>query len=159
MPPSPESGRESGFEPRDASSKWIFGLVIMLLVGVVMTQLVLRGVKASFEKKPAPSDSWAGSWPGPNPGWTQANAPRLQVSPAQDLAAFRAQENAVLGSYGWIDSTNGVVRIPVQRAMDLLLEHGLPVRAGINQSRLGPTPYELQLQRTNAIRPETSVLR
>jgi hypothetical protein len=30
----------------------------------------------------------------------------------------------------WIDPEKGVVRIPIDRAMDLLVERGLPVRAG-----------------------------
>ncbi len=52
--------------------------------------------------------------------------PRLQVSGAADLAAFRAKEEAELKSYGWIDRKAGTVRIPIDRAMDLLLERGLP---------------------------------
>ena len=42
------------------------------------------------------------------------------VNPA--LLDLRAQEGQVLGSYGWVDKEKGIVRIPVERAMDLLLE-------------------------------------
>lgn len=52
--------------------------------------------------------------------------PRLQVSGAADLAAFRAKEEAELQSYGWIDRKAGTVRIPIDRAMDLILQRGLP---------------------------------
>ena len=37
------------------------------------------------------------------------------------------KENEVLGSYDWVDQKNGVVRIPIDRAMDLLAQRGLPV--------------------------------
>ncbi len=56
--------------------------------------------------------------------------PILQVTPARDLHQYLDQQNAVLNSYGWVDQKAGVVRIPINRAMDLLLQKGLPVRAG-----------------------------
>ena len=34
----------------------------------------------------------------------------------------------MLGSYGWVDSDGGVVRMPIDRAVELVLERGLPVR-------------------------------
>jgi hypothetical protein len=37
------------------------------------------------------------------------------------------KENEVLGSYAWVDQNNGVVRIPIDQAMDLLAQRGLPV--------------------------------
>jgi hypothetical protein len=46
--------------------------------------------------------------------------PRLQTAPAQDLASLRAAEDAVLGTYGWVDRQAGVVRIPIERAKALL---------------------------------------
>ena len=55
--------------------------------------------------------------------------PRLQTDPREDLRALRQAEDNVLQSYGWIDKDAGVVRIPIDRAMQLTLERGLPVRA------------------------------
>jgi hypothetical protein len=52
--------------------------------------------------------------------------PRLEVSPAASLAEFRAAEEADLNSYAWIDRNTGTVRIPIERAMQLILERGLP---------------------------------
>jgi len=54
--------------------------------------------------------------------------PRLQVAPALDLQQMRAAEDQILNSYGWVDRTNGVVRIPIDRAMDILAQRGLPAR-------------------------------
>jgi hypothetical protein len=54
--------------------------------------------------------------------------PRLQIDPREDLAALRAKEDEVLRSYGWVDRNLGVVRIPIDRAMELTLERGLPAR-------------------------------
>ena len=54
--------------------------------------------------------------------------PRLQTNPRQDLSDLRAKEDEWLGSYGWVDRNAGVVRIPIEAAMKLTLERGLPVR-------------------------------
>jgi hypothetical protein len=55
----------------------------------------------------------------------QPPEPRLQANPPQELRQVRADEDAVLDSYGWVDPAKGVVRIPVSRAMDLAAERGL----------------------------------
>ncbi len=51
--------------------------------------------------------------------------PHLQVAAPQDLEALRKQEDSVLESYGWVDRGAGIVRIPIDRAMELLADRGL----------------------------------
>ena len=43
------------------------------------------------------------------------------------LAEHREQERKMLESYGWIDRAAGVVRVPIERAIDLTLTEGLPI--------------------------------
>jgi hypothetical protein len=52
----------------------------------------------------------------------------LQVNPTVALEEVRREEEAQLNSYGWVQREAGVVRIPIERAKELLLERGLPVR-------------------------------
>src|SRR5436853_74647 len=59
----------------------------------------------------------------------------------KDLANLRAAEEADLDSYGWIDRNSGTVRIPIDRAMQLLLERGLP------DVGTGQTPLSLMQSR------------
>jgi hypothetical protein len=54
--------------------------------------------------------------------------PRLQTTPREDLADLRVREEALLNSYGWVDRNAGIVRIPIDAAMKLTLERGLPAR-------------------------------
>ena len=54
--------------------------------------------------------------------------PRLQLTPNQELQQERQAEDALLHSYGWVDRAAGVVRIPIEQAMDLLATRGLPTR-------------------------------
>ena len=48
--------------------------------------------------------------------------PRLEIHPQASLAALQAAQNERLTSYGWVDKPNGVVRIPIERAMALMVE-------------------------------------
>ncbi len=52
--------------------------------------------------------------------------PHLQAQAPEDLRKFRAEEEATLNSYGWVNQQGGIVRIPIDRAMQLLVQRGLP---------------------------------
>ena len=54
--------------------------------------------------------------------------PRLQTNPRQDLKDLRESEDTLLRGYSWVDKNGGVVRIPIDEAMKLTLQHGLPAR-------------------------------
>lgn len=55
--------------------------------------------------------------------------PRLQRSPANEIYEFRQKEHTVLHGYAWVDKNAGTVRIPIDEAMRLTVERGLPSRA------------------------------
>jgi len=142
-----------GHEERDANVKWIFGLVGFLAVTVIVIQFGMGAMLRGMKKKPAPADLWrlvrqpASAAPG------QPSYPRLQLSAPADLQAFRAREENELNTYGWVDRTSGIVRVPIDRAMDLLLEKGLPARTGTNEGPPGPSSYDLIQQRSLERRP------
>ena len=73
--------------------------------------------------------------------------PDLQMNPHADLVAFRAREDAELNGYGWINRTSGVVRIPIERAMDLIAQRGLPTRSTNGPARVGKSEFELARER------------
>jgi hypothetical protein len=52
-------------------------------------------------------------------------APRLQVHPKDDLLSLQRTERQQLTSYAWIDRDRRIVRIPIERAMELVAERGL----------------------------------
>lgn len=53
-------------------------------------------------------------------------APMLQTDPAADLRDFRAEEDARLRSYGWVDRAHGIVHIPIDEAMKRVARTGIP---------------------------------
>jgi hypothetical protein len=67
-------------------------------------------------------------------------APQLQETPTLDIQALHAHENQILGSYGWVDRDKGLVRVPIEEAMRLTLERGLPARGGAGGTGAAPAP-------------------
>lgn len=56
-------------------------------------------------------------------------APNLQKQPFKDIYLLRQGETEKLTTYGWVDKDGGVARIPIDRAMELMLQRGFPARA------------------------------
>src|SRR5690606_5706141 len=54
--------------------------------------------------------------------------PRLQANPALDMESLRQREEELLNSYQWIDQNAGIFRIPIDLAMEIIAENGLPSR-------------------------------
>lgn len=57
-------------------------------------------------------------------------APRLQSDPFIELDLLRSAEETRLTSYGWGEGSAENAHIPIDRAMDLLVERGLPQPPG-----------------------------
>jgi len=109
-------------EEKDVDVGSMFLIAIILFLSCALILLGIGGVmrflstkKAAREALP-PVAPMAGAFP----------QPRVQVRPAIDLEKLRAAEDAQLNSYGWINREAGVARIPIDRAMQLILERGLP---------------------------------
>ena len=96
---------------------------LLVLVGLALV-LMWFFARAAFEQEKAGDP--------PPPLMIEARVqhqppnPRLQSDPFAELDLLRAREEARLGSYGWVDQSAGVVHIPIDRAMDLLVANGLP---------------------------------
>jgi hypothetical protein len=95
-------------------------LVIALsFVGVIAFSKVLKA--RSIERDPAPLPVAEANQPRPRP------RAALQADPTADMVKFAKEEEAALTSYAWVDRASGVVQIPVDRALELVAERGLPV--------------------------------
>ena len=111
-------------ERRDVDVLSLLTIALLLFLSCVIIFLVVWGMMRYFKfHEPAKTAGQA------NLPVTTGEAfpkPRLQIKGSVDLAKLRAAEKADLDSYGWIDRNSGTVRIPIDRAMQLLLERGLP---------------------------------
>ena len=54
--------------------------------------------------------------------------PRLQDDPQQELQDLRAKQESLLTGYGWVNKESGIARIPIEEAMRIVVERGLPAR-------------------------------
>ena len=116
---------EIGHELSDIRPRYIalfgIGLAVVLGAVVILTFLLMYYKAAQHERRDTPLPRLARE--------RQAMVqPRLQVDAHNELREMRAAEDRMLQSYGWVDRDAGIVRIPVDRAMEILAYKGLPTR-------------------------------
>ena len=111
-------------EVHDAEARPIVVAGLALGVGVVIVFGIVFLLFHYFSPKSSPEgvNPMAGS-AGLNPA-----VPRIEEHPSETYQGLRAQEDRALGSYGWVDKKTGIVRVPIDRAMEITLQRGLPVR-------------------------------
>lgn len=138
-------------EHSDISIKGVFSFVVVLVVAAVAIHIVLWFMYQFMERQHAKSDT-------PRHALAKQEAmppekvvqefpePRLQRNEVVDMNQFRRAEEQRLRNYTWLDQNAGKVSIPIDRAMELVLERGLPAadRAPATapqdkQNQAGPT--------------------
>lgn len=105
----------------------ITSFLIALIVGTAIVVVLVLGLYRFFQAREVAKDAP----PSPLVDRTQPRVPpepRLQTAPDVELAAMRAVEKRILESYGWVDESAGIARVPIDRAMAMLLQRGLPSR-------------------------------
>lgn len=138
------------YEPTDVNISGVMIFVGILVAVIVISHLIIGAMYRHFGRRLGRENEQIvrnGVLPSIAASRAYFPLPREQPSPRTDLETFRAREEAELHSYGWIDRKVGIVRIPIDQAMDLLLRKGLPVRAGSNANSTGPSSLQLQQRR------------
>jgi hypothetical protein len=146
-PEKHEVDASAGYERTDASITGIVVFLTALAIFAAVTGLVCYGIgkviNAHMNKEDGPNSKWTktvdvrqlGNMPS-NPELqnkiatlTQSfPAPRLQFDDGnQDIAELHAREDLLLDNYTWVDQSKGTVRIPIDRAMELIAQQGLQV--------------------------------
>jgi len=137
----------AGFEQSDVKITGILVFITALSIFVVVTAVLCYGIGKVINARMNTED-------GPNTKWTKSvdvrqlgnmpNSPDLQNKVAeltqqfptprvqtddgnQDVADLHAREDLLLDNYSWADPTHTKVRIPIERAMELIAQRGLPV--------------------------------
>jgi hypothetical protein len=151
-PENHEIDASTGYERSDASVTGIAVFMTSLLIFVGVVGLLCYGIGAWFNARMNRED-------GPNSKWTKTvdvrqlgnlpSSPELQNKIAeitqtfptprlltddgdQDVADLHAREDLLLNNYTWIDQSKGTVRIPIEQAMQLIAQRGLPVAQAVN---------------------------
>ena len=116
-PPSPTENPKTRHEPNDINVR-----VVAWATGAFVATLALTFVGAWGLWQVAEHHETAQRAPLPPPQQIRLAppSPRLQADFGADEAALRARQQGELNSYGWVDQSKGRVRIPINRAMDLV---------------------------------------
>jgi len=128
-----------GHEGKDVDVPALFTIALLLLLSCFVIVIVVAAIMRYF-KAHEPSRT-AGQANMPVIRTLEFPQPTLLVKSGASLAELRAAEESDLNSYGWVDRASGTARIPIDRAMELLLQRGLP------DSGSGQTPLSLQQAR------------
>ncbi len=128
-----------GFEREDLGTRPIFGFLVSLVVTGVLVYYVLWGMfhfmdaydrKHQHTKSPMVQAEQDTREPSSEKTYEkikqQFPEPRLEDDERTEINDFRYQQDETLSSYGWVDQNAGVVHIPIDRAMQLIAQRGLP---------------------------------
>jgi hypothetical protein len=139
------SGHGVEFEHEDLGSRGIFGFMIGLAVTGVIIYFIITGMYTFLDKyeqsqmtassplMKAEDSAMVGARRVTKDyvekKFTDNGAPLLEVDERGQLRNFVLDQEKQLNSYGWVDEKAGVARIPIERAMELMAQRGLPVCA------------------------------
>ena len=121
------SSSTRGHESSDVPVRPLLGSLAVLATGCLLALWLMRVMFQAFDASARARDL---------PGHVLAEEhqvpppPKLEASPQADNEDSEQVEREVLASFAWIDRDAGVVRVPVERALELVLQEGLPTRAG-----------------------------
>jgi hypothetical protein len=148
----PES-KKIGYELSDANTTDIAGFLVVMAASIAVVFVLAFGIGKliyyGLEKTDGSPNKWsqrAGVKPGnmeSNPQIEQQQlqqlvkrfpTPRLQTDDGNmDVAEMHGREDILLNHYSWVDQNKQIVRIPIERAMQIIAQKGLPV-----ESQQGP---------------------
>ena len=106
-----------------------YKFALWLSVAMVISVGIVYGTFWFFEGQARSSDAVAQKYPLAIGQHKEPPLPNLQRQPFKDVYELRLGEAAKLTSYGWVDKEGGITRIPIDRAMEVMLERGFPARA------------------------------
>ena len=144
------SPRNGGYERQDVGVPGVVYFLVALAVAAIIVHFIIAGLYSFLEKRAeaeqppvspmihnAPKDTR--KLPTKYDDYLKQNfpSPQLEIDERTQLNDDRLKEEQTLASYGYVDEKAGTVRIPIERAMDLIAQRGLPVRGTSTEQPAG----------------------
>jgi hypothetical protein len=158
--PANSSGN-GGYERRDIGSAGVLYFLAGLAVAGFLVYFIVMGLYSYLEKRSeaeqvpvnplvtnAPADTRKLSVDYKDYLKQNFPSPQLEIDERNQLDKIRTDEAQTLATYDYIDQKAGTVRIPIDRAMDLIAQRGLPVRAQAGAAAPPAQPAPTQAQKT-----------
>jgi hypothetical protein len=129
-------GAHGSFEHQDLNPKSVIYFFVALVVFLAVIYVIVFGVYRALDSINEANKTTMSPMLAPKADTrtvdnsdTQAfPEPRLETSERTQLRTFIEDQDSKLATYNWVDKDKGVVQIPIDRAMDLIIQRGLPVR-------------------------------
>jgi hypothetical protein len=129
MPPDMDKSHDipktsPGYETRDANTGGVLNFLVILGAVLAATALISWGMfryLAVHDQQDAAASPFADTRPLPL-------GPQLQVTPREDWLKYREDQERNLENYSWVNRDTGIVSVPIEQAMEILLKKGLPVQ-------------------------------
>lgn len=116
---------EAGYEKADPRAKPIVIFTVFLVLSLLLTFYGMKWANDAYMAAETAKDALVHPLAAAK---GEPPAPRLQARPNAEWATFESEQAAAVSTYRWIDRSNGVVQLPVERALEILSERGLPHR-------------------------------
>ena len=110
-------------EVEDVRPRSLFMFLLLLIASLIISGLFLAWYYSHLARRAQQADPPASPWAD---GDAPPAGPQLQVAPAASLHELRRKEQETLSSMQWISRTDGLVQIPIDRAIKLVAQRGLP---------------------------------
>jgi hypothetical protein len=123
---SARQGHEAG--PPSLRPVFIIAASVMAMMAVCLASTMIL-MQHYSKARPMQAMQPLGIITAPDNGpFTHTPSPNLELDDGHaDFMALRQRQSEKLNSYEWVDRTNRIVRIPIERAIDLIALRGLPV--------------------------------
>ncbi|HMD17109.1 MAG TPA: hypothetical protein VKH18_10615 [Terriglobales bacterium] len=153
-----------GFEPEDLTPKGPFyfmaGLVLLGLVIYLIAFGIYRFLD-SYQTAHQPAVSPLVTPEADTRTMTHEETqtfpqPRLEENERTQLRSFIEDQDQKLATYDWVDRDKGILRIPIDRAMELIAKRGLPVHAE-GASSAPSSAAKTSTEKTSAAKPSAPV--
>jgi hypothetical protein len=122
----------AGHEQSEVSVRLIVVSLAFLAVGTFFVFLLVVGIFRYFYDTDKTAEALRQGVVPPQP--------RIEVAPYEQLQQLRVREDHILSSYAWVDKNAGTVRVPIDRAIDLLAAKGLPSHNYLDDILAGRKP-------------------
>ena len=124
----------AGHEQSEVSVKLIVVSLAFLAVATAIVFVLVVGIFRYFYATNSTEEATRLSQPVVPP------EPRIEVAPYEELQQLRAKEDHILNSYAWVGQQGGAVRVPIDKAIDLLAAKGLPSHNYLDDILAGHKP-------------------
>ena len=125
--PTPEGAQH---EHTDIDPSVGYKFALWLGVSMLISFGMVYGAFRLFESQERAAGRQAVAYPLAAGQQLEPPTPNLQRQPFKDIYLLRQGETEKLTSYGWVDKGDGITRIPIDRAMEVMLQRGFPARPG-----------------------------